>query len=486
MTMIQIKSDILSIKGYAVSMIGGRQENQDDWGFIDTPLGFLLVVCDGMGGGPGGKTASRVVKTEIARALCDCNATIPCDTALRRAAAVANEQLERMMKMDPQLVGMGSTFVAVLINKQAAYVAHAGDSRCYQFRGKRCLYRSQDHSLVAELVRKKALTEEEARVSPQSNVISRGLGSVSNNVPDIDVVGYRRGDRFVLCTDGVWGIMPHKDLLSKFNEKGQISAIVNNISMEVDNIGIAKGGMHDNHTLAIIEVFSDSTIKSTGLNPRLIWVVMAGLSALMILLFAVLLINRCQNKTLVTSWNNSGAVKTNTYVVGNELETACDPSESPINTSLTDTISMGGEGDEGVDKVVNIPRKDSTAVKAVSESRSANPFDSVYIYLDDMENVKEKEKSKAVKNQERCIDHIERYLNSLAEKHDSLRQGVKSTLLNVFAKDSPKKKYKYMNQVMEKKEGKEVYYIPTVKAKEEIMDFRKRVDKVSKKKSTGK
>lgn len=484
--MIQIKSDILSIKGYAVSMIGGRQENQDDWGFIDTPLGFLLVVCDGMGGGPGGKTASRVVKTEIARALCDCNATIPCDTALRRAAAVANEQLERMMKMDPQLVGMGSTFVAVLINKQAAYVAHAGDSRCYQFRGKRCLYRSQDHSLVAELVRKKALTEEEARVSPQSNVISRGLGSVSNNVPDIDVVGYRRGDRFVLCTDGVWGIMPHKDLLSKFNEKGQISAIVNNISMEVDNIGIAKGGMHDNHTLAIIEVFSDSTIKSTGLNPRLIWVVMAGLSALMVLLFAVLLINRCQNNTVVTSWDNSGAVKTNTYVVGNGQETASDPSESPINTSLTDTISLSGEGDEGVDKVVNITRKDSTAVKADSESRSANPFDSVYIYLDDMENVKEKEKSKAVKNQEKCIDHIERYLNSLAEQHDSLRQDVKSTLLNVFAKNSPKRKYKSMNLVMEKKEGKEVYYIPTVKAKEEIMDFRKRVDKVSKKKSTGK
>ena len=103
-----------------------------------------------------------------------------------------------------------------------------------------------------------------------------------------------------------------------------------------------------------------------------------------------------------------------------------------------------------------------------------------------MENVKEKEKSKAVKNQDRCIEHIERYLNSLAEKHDSLRQGVKRTLLNVFAKDSHQKKYKYMNQVMEKKEGKEVYYIPTVKAKEEIMDFRKRVDKVSKKKSTGK
>ena len=486
MTMISIKSDILSIQGYAVSMIGGRQENQDDWGFIDTPLGFLLVVCDGMGGGPGGKTASRVVKTEIARALCDCNATIPCDTALRRAAAVANEQLERMMKMDAQLVGMGSTFVAVLINRQAAYVAHAGDSRCYQFRGKRCLYRSQDHSLVAELVRKKALTEEEARVSPQSNVISRGLGSVSNNVPDIDVVGYRRGDRFVLCTDGVWGVMPHKDLLSKFNEKGQISAIVNNISMEVDNIGIAKGGMHDNHTLAIIEVFSDSAIKSTVFNPRLIWIVTAGLSALMVLLFAVLLINRCQDKTVITSWSKSGDVKTNTDVVGNEPETASDTSDGLFNLILNDTTSMGSEGGEGVDNVVTLPRKDSTAVKAVRESRSANPFDSVYIYLDDMENVKEKEKSKAVKNQDRCIEHIERYLNSLAEKHDSLRQGVKRTLLNVFAKDSHQKKYKYMNQVMEKKEGKEVYYIPTVKAKEEIMDFRKRVDKVSKKKSTGK
>jgi len=277
-----IKSGIIYLHGAANSMRGGRPENQDDLVFLDTPLGFLIVICDGMGGGPGGKTASSIAKYEIANTLCECTPQTPRDHALKMATSRANEALERKMQEVPSLQGMGSTFVAVLINNDSAYVAHAGDSRCYLLRDDKCVYRSQDHSLVGELVRKKVLTEEEARLSPQSNIISRGLGNTTNHVPDIEEIFYKKGDRFILCTDGIWGIMPHDELIKRLSQKTDIQRIVSNLSSEVDNIGYSKGGHHDNHTIAVFETEHDSRLK-TKINWRKI-----AITCSLICLFAVI------------------------------------------------------------------------------------------------------------------------------------------------------------------------------------------------------
>jgi len=255
-----VKSSIISLYGAQNSMQGGRPENQDDMGFLDTPLGFLLLICDGMGGGPGGKTASYIVKHEVGVALSECRPETDRMTALKMAIGRAQEALAQKMREVPSLNGMGSTIVALLINKHSAIIAHAGDSRCYRLHGRRCLYRSQDHSLVAELVKRKVMTEEQARVSPQSNVITRGLGYVQDNVPEIDEVPYLKGDRFILCTDGIWGIMPHKELLARFAEKIDIQSLVANLSAEVDRIGFAAGGHHDNHTIAVIEMGENSAL----------------------------------------------------------------------------------------------------------------------------------------------------------------------------------------------------------------------------------
>lgn len=285
-----IKSAKVALHGVAVSMQGGRSENQDDYGCIDTPIGFLFIVCDGMGGGPGGKTASYIAKYEIAQALCQCNEQTPKEHALKMAVARAHQALEDKMKAVPSLMGMGSTFVAILIDKHSAFIAHAGDSRCYQLRGNKVVYRSKDHSLVAELVRGKALTEEEARLSPQSNVISRGLGSTSNHVPEIDEVPYRKGDRFVLCTDGVWGCMPQPDLLVRLTAKTDLKRLVSSLSSEIDNIGFSKGGTHDNHTMAVIDVDEDSEIRPS-LNWKKIAMICSGACLLLVLaicLFALL------------------------------------------------------------------------------------------------------------------------------------------------------------------------------------------------------
>lgn len=287
--MFLIKSAQVRLHGAAESMQGGRPENQDDLGYVDTPLGFLFIVCDGMGGGPGGKTASGIVKLEIAQALSECTPQTPREAALRRAVGRANEVLAERMEQSPTLHGMGSTFVAVLVNEWSVLVAHAGDSRCYRLHGRRMLFRTQDHSLVGELVRKKALTEEQARTSPQSNVISRGLGSLANHVPEIVELPYRRGDRFVLCTDGVWGMMPHRELLRRLTAAADCKQVVNSLSVEIDRLGQAQGGHHDNHTIGIIEMDAHSRMRDNQFLVRKVLLATAAAALVAITALAIAL-----------------------------------------------------------------------------------------------------------------------------------------------------------------------------------------------------
>lgn len=266
--MNQIQSDIIALRGVGNSMQGGRPENQDDWGFVDTPLGFLLVVCDGMGGGPGGKTASYIVKNEFMAALHAASPQASPVDAMKMAVSRANDAVYQMQARQPKLRGMGSTLVAVLISPRSALVAHLGDSRCYRVSDGRIVFRTQDHSLVGELVRSKALTEEEARTSPQSNVIMRALGNTDNHVAEIEEVPYAKGDRFLLCTDGVWGIMPHEQLAHWLTSREDMPSLVQRLSAEIDRLGMAGGGHHDNHTLAVVEMQTDSILKD-NMNKKL-------------------------------------------------------------------------------------------------------------------------------------------------------------------------------------------------------------------------
>ncbi len=300
-----IKSNLVPIRGAVISKQGGRPDNQDDFAFLDTPLGFLLIVCDGMGGGPGGKTASYIAKYEIAKTLSECSPQTPKEYAIKMAVSRAHSALEAKMKEVPSLVGMGSTFVAILIDNAGITVAHTGDSRCYILRGRRCIFRSTDHSLVAELIKCKALTEEEARVSPQSNVITRGLGSTSNHVPDIEEFSYKCGDRIVLCTDGVWGCMPHKELLKRITQKEEVKQLVTDLSTEVDRIGFSNGGHHDNHTLAVVELDCSSMGKKRSWKSLLT----AGLFTVILLLACFITYKTCMEERTEESLVETDSLK---------------------------------------------------------------------------------------------------------------------------------------------------------------------------------
>ena len=288
-------SDDDSYIGYAESRIGGRVENQDSFSCADTAIGFLVTVCDGMGGGPGGKTASNIAVTKIideVKKSGDVDKT-PIEI-IKNAIEQANHSVFAAAVDNPQLKGMGTTVVVLLLNDQAAIVAHVGDSRIYQLRGKQKIFRTSDHSLVFDLVKQGIITEEQARLSAQSNIITNALGVKENVDVEICEIPYERGDRFMLSSDGVHGSMSEKELLNLATDsKNALGPIVDNIATTADDLGRMNGGGHDNLTVVLIQTKTNSKIKSK--MPKRAKIIILFLTVLCILSFVFNII-QCTSK----------------------------------------------------------------------------------------------------------------------------------------------------------------------------------------------
>jgi protein phosphatase len=282
---VQIQSEY-SVNGSIESLIGGRMENQDSAGFKDVELGCLVVVCDGMGGGNGGSTASRLaVQTVIDDMSLTKDYHDPIEK-LSDAIKHANEVIFSTGKADPSLYGMGTTLTAILISKQSAIIAHVGDSRVYQLRNKNKVFRTKDHSMVFQFVQQGLISEEEARVHPQSNVILSALGISDTVEPEITEVSYTKGDRFVLCTDGFWGMMPEPEFIHYIGGKGDLEETIVNTAKEIDSLGVRQGGGHDNLTAAVIDVKRNSKLKPKMRNSHI-----AILCSLVVLLLISIVLN---------------------------------------------------------------------------------------------------------------------------------------------------------------------------------------------------
>lgn len=249
--------------GFIESRQGGRPDNQDSCGFADTLLGLLVVVCDGMGGGPGGKTASSVAVETIIQTVRSATADSNRIKTIEAAIQNSNYKLQTLQKEKVSLDGMGTTVTILLINEFSALIAHVGDSRIYHLRRGNKIFRTEDHSLVGEMVRKKAMTEEEARISPHSNILQRALGISETVKVDISERAYEKGDRFVLCTDGIWASMNEKELIKIIACTKSLSGTIEKTMVKVDEIGGSNGGQHDNFTMALLTTTHNSILKET-------------------------------------------------------------------------------------------------------------------------------------------------------------------------------------------------------------------------------
>lgn len=196
-----------------------RSENQD-FAILSTPeeerlaadRGSLMVVADGMGGHRGGATASRMAATIIKTEYLN-NEFIDPPTALKRALESANSQIFAAAQTNPELRGMGTTCSALVIRRGVAHFAHVGDSRIYMIRGEEIHQVTQDHSLVASMVREGLLTKDEAEVHPRRNVLQRSMGVIEQVEIDVSAaMPVQRGDMFILCSDGLHGLVKEAEM----------------------------------------------------------------------------------------------------------------------------------------------------------------------------------------------------------------------------------------------------------------------------------
>ena len=237
------------------SKIGGRTENQDSYGSVQTQCGKLIVVCDGMGGLRGGAKASKMAVDVVLEEMQEnCKRSNP-KYSLKSAIETANEKIWNEGRSKPPYQYMGTTIVALLLTPQKAICCHVGDSRLYQLRDGEIIHRTFDHSYVFDLVKVGMMTEEDARVSSKSNIITRALGIKPTVEVEIDdTLSYQLGDRFLLCTDGICGAVREIDLVYLASLKKDIEWVTENLVEKIDAIGFERGGKHDNLTAALIEV----------------------------------------------------------------------------------------------------------------------------------------------------------------------------------------------------------------------------------------
>jgi protein phosphatase len=201
-----------------------RSENQD-FGTYTTdseestshPGGRLLIVADGMGGHRGGATASRLAGETVKAQYLD-SETSDVATALHDSLARANARIFSEAQANPELRGMGTTTSVLAVRDRLGWLAHVGDSRIYLVRAGAIKQLTDDHSLVATMVREGLLTSQEAETHPRRNVLQRSMG-VAEDV-EIDVRGpfeLREGDTFILCSDGLHGVVKENELMEIAN-----------------------------------------------------------------------------------------------------------------------------------------------------------------------------------------------------------------------------------------------------------------------------
>jgi PPM family protein phosphatase len=198
----------LAIKtiGYAASDIGKHRATNQDSGYAGYQLFF---VADGMGGHAGGDIASAIASQRIALTDAKYESIEEAIESLKNGILEANAMLASTVQEHPELEGMGTTFSGLYRHENQIITAHIGDSRIYLARDGEVKQITADHTFVQKLVDMGRITPEEALTHPRRSVLMRVLGDVAGE-PELDVAIYDAlpGDRWMLCSDGLCGVVP--------------------------------------------------------------------------------------------------------------------------------------------------------------------------------------------------------------------------------------------------------------------------------------
>lgn len=232
-----------------------RELNEDSGAYIqpDDPevlaaKGLLILVADGMGGHSAGEVASRMAVEVITRTYYD-DGGDP-QSALKKAFREANRAIHKTAENDESKTGMGTTCTALVLQNGTAISAHVGDSRLYLVREGAIYLMTEDHSAVMEMVKAGLISAEQARHHPDKNVILRAMGSHA----EVEVTTWqepfpvRTGDRFLLCSDGLYDLIEDEEIKRVVESQEPRSACESLIALAKE-----RGG-HDNISVGIVSL----------------------------------------------------------------------------------------------------------------------------------------------------------------------------------------------------------------------------------------
>ncbi len=243
----------------ARSAIGLVRQGNEDSGFVSPQL---IAVADGMGGHAAGEVASRIA-VEVLKSLTPTLISSEIDEdsvedLLMHSLHSIDAEISLVTDEEIEKRGMGTTLTALLIRDKYISLLHVGDSRCYRLRGNNLEQLSNDHTVIQELLDQGAISEAEAADHPQRSMLTQALRGDGDVTPVLQMYEIKKGDRYLLCSDGLSGVLTEKEIKIglKKSDKGDA------VKFLVDATYV--NGAPDNVTVLIADV-SDSVTTTTSM-----------------------------------------------------------------------------------------------------------------------------------------------------------------------------------------------------------------------------
>src|ERR1700683_4112297 len=249
------------------SDVGLLREGNEDSAYAGPRL---LAVADGMGGHAAGEVASSLTISAMAELDSE---QVGGDmlTALSAAVADANTRLQEMIAANPAVEGMGTTLTALLWSDGHAAVCHIGDSRGYLLRDGELYQITHDHTLVQSLVDEGRISADDVSTHPQRSLLLRALDGRSIAEPDLSVHDSQAGDRYLLCSDGLSGVVTDETLRDALSGIEDLDVV----TRQLIDLAIHGGGP-DNITCIVADVVDAATTRLPPNAP-----VLAGAAAML-------------------------------------------------------------------------------------------------------------------------------------------------------------------------------------------------------------
>lgn len=235
----------LRLRYAARSDVGLVRSGNEDSGYAGPRL---LVVADGMGGHAAGELASATAVATLAELELDPPAPGDVLTEMAESIDETGESIRTVIANDPQLTGMGTTVTSIYWMGERIAIVHVGDSRAYLLRDRELTQLTHDHTFVQTLIDSGSITEEQAAVHPKRSLILRALDGMTPVEPDLSVREARLGDRYLLCSDGLSGVMSAEEIAAHLRTNDPTGAVTALVDLALER------GAPDNITVVVADI----------------------------------------------------------------------------------------------------------------------------------------------------------------------------------------------------------------------------------------